>query len=97
MTFERKEIEKTVVVKQMENDKEFCRRIIADLVIEEGNDGAFSKCPNFSKVDRCSECKMKTKYTISPPDDTNDEDNTDCALIAFGRLAKFINKNIRKD
>lgn len=97
MTFERKKIERTVIVEDIENDKEFVRRIIADLVIEEGNDGAFSKCPNFVKAESCSRCKMHTKYTISPPDDSNHEDNTDCALIAFGRLVKFIHKNIRKD
>jgi len=97
MTFERKKINRTVIVEDMEDDKEFCRRIMADIVIEEGQDGSFAKCTNFTKADRCTKCKMKTKYTISPPDDTNDEDNTDCALIAFGRLAKFIYKNMRKD
>jgi hypothetical protein len=97
MTFERKKIERTVIVEDMENDKEFVRRIISDLVIEEGQDGTFSKCPNFTKAEGCAKCRMKTKYTMSPPDDSNDEDNTDCALIAFGRLVKFIHKNMRRD
>jgi len=97
MTFEREKIEKTVVVKEDETDKEFVRRIMGNLVEEFQTGHTFCQCPNFTKSDGCQKCKMKMKYTVSPPNDTKHEDNTDCALIAMHRLVDYIYLNMRKD